>query len=456
MDYKNKKVLVCGIARSGIAAAFMLKKLGASVTVSDNKNADEIEIVGGLLELQNAGIKIIFGKNPDSDMLNDAEIIVLSPGIPSDTPFVLEAKQKGVKVISEIELAYSVCKAPVIAITGTNGKTTTTALTAEIFRSVYKKTEALGNIGNAFCSKALELTAEDYAVVEVSSFQLENIMDFKPKAGVVLNITPDHLDRHKTLDEYVKMKERIFENQDDNDFLILNSDDPICEIMAAKSKSKIIYFSQKKENIRGVYLKNNSIISNINGEHEIITGTGELKVVGRHLLEDVLACVATARCFGISVKNIADVLHSFNGVTHRLEYVAEINGVKFYNDSKATNPDAAIQGLTAMERPTVLICGGYDKNSDFSEWTALFNKKVKYAVMIGATADKIINSCESFDFYSYEKADSLEEAVKKCFAAAEPGDAVLLSPACASWGMFKDFEERGNKFKENIFKLKAV
>ena len=443
--YENKNVLVCGLARSGAAAAKLLSRLGARVTVCDLRNADQLQNEIGEL---NENIKIICGKNPDDVLLNETDLIILSPGIPSDAPFVTKAKNKKIRVISEIELAFSVCNAPVIAVTGTNGKTTTSVLTGKIFESKYE-TAVLGNVGEAFSKKAADISPNGVAVVETSSFQLENIETYKPKAAIILNITPDHLDRHKTLAEYVRIKKRIFEKQKEDDYLILNYDDPLCAQIAAEAKSKVIYFSNKTVLNEGVFLENGLIISNINGAREEIVSVDELMIRG-HLIDNALAACAAAVLFNVSVVKIADTLRGFKGVEHRLEYVAEINGVEYFNDSKATNPDAAIKGLSSMTRPVLLICGGSEKNLDFTEWTALFKNRVKKAFVIGETADKIIGACEKNNFFDYEKVKSLEEAVKKCVAAAEPGDAALLSPACASWDMFRDFEERGSEFKKFV------
>jgi len=444
MEFAGKNILVCGMARSGISAALLLKSQNAAVVAQDLKPREAL--YGAADELEKNGITVVTGIDP-SALSDKTDMIILSPGVPTDAPFLMTAAQKNIPVLSELELGFLFCAAPVIAITGTNGKTTTTALTGEIIKKKYRA-KILGNIGTAFTSEAINLTPDDAAVLEVSSFQLEHVNQFKPKVAVVLNITPDHLDRHKTIENYIAIKERVFKNQTSGDFLILNYDDPVCRGMAGKAASQTIFFSRARTLRRGVFIDGGSVVSNVDGEYVEIMKTDEIQIPGDHILEDILASCAAACCMGVPAGAIADAVRAFRGVAHRLEHVAVFNGVDYFNDSKATNPDAAIKGLAAMKRPVVLICGGYDKHIGFHDWTARFNEKVRLAVLMGATAEKIAAACEINNFHNYRTARSLKEAVEICAITARPGDAVLLSPACASWDMFRDFEERGQLFCE--------
>ncbi len=451
MDFKDKKIIVSGVAKSGIAAAVLLKKLGAFVTIQDSKPYEKLGDEPAKLEA--LGINLYLGKNPD-DIVKDNELIVVSPGVPCNLPFFDIAKKDNVPVWSEMELGYRLCRCPVIAITGTNGKTTTTSITGEIFKNMVSNTAVVGNIGVPFTEKVLELDYDSYAVAEVSSFQLETIHKFKPKAAAVLNITPDHLNRHKTVENYIAAKERIFENQDENDFLILNYDDEVCRKMSQKSKGKVIFFSYKKELHEGVYYSNECIYARLLGKDELIINVNELNILGSHNIENAMAATAIALCMNIPKSVIVKTLREFKAVAHRIEYVETINDIEFYNDSKGTNPDAAIKAIDAMKRKIILIGGGYDKGSDFSEWIKKFEGKVKYLVVIGEVADKIIDTAEKFNFKNYSKAASLKSAVELCYSKAKSGDCVLLSPACASWDMFDNYEQRGELFKKFVFELR--
>lgn len=451
MDFKDKKIIVSGVAKSGIAAAVLLKKLGAFVTIQDSKPYEKLGDEPAKLEA--LGINLYLGKNPD-DIVKDNELIIVSPGVPCNLPFFDIAKENNVPVWSEMELGYRLCRCPVIAITGTNGKTTTTSITGEIFKNMVSNTAVVGNIGVPFTEKVLELKEDSYAIAEVSSFQLETIHKFKPKAAAVLNITPDHLNRHKTVENYIAAKERIFENQDENDFLILNYDDEICRKMSQKAKGKVVFFSYKKELHEGVYYKNECIYARLLGKDELIINVNELNILGSHNIENAMAAVAIAICMNIPKSVIIKTLREFKAVAHRIEYVETINNIEFYNDSKGTNPDAAIKAIDAMKRKIILIGGGYDKGSDFSEWIKKFEGKVKYLVVIGEVADKIIDTAEKFNFKNYSKASSLKSAVELCYSKAKPGDCVLLSPACASWDMFDSYEQRGELFKKFVFELR--
>ena len=447
MDFKSKKVLVSGIGRSGIAAARLLKSKGAFVTIQDIK--DEAKLGKIVLELTNDGFELYLGRNP-IDILKNFDILVISPGIPIDSPFIERAKQLNIPVWGEIELAYTFTPCPITAITGTNGKTTTTALVGEIMLRKCKDTAVVGNIGVAYCEKVGALTPQSYVVAEISSFQLESIHEFHPKIAAVLNISEDHLNRHKTMEVYIGMKERIFGNQDEGDFLVLNYDDAVTRDMAARSRAKVIFFSRREQLEEGVFLDGEQIRAKLFGKDINVLNIHEMKIIGGHNIENALAATAMCLAAGVDAKDIAAGLREFKAVEHRLEYVADRNGVAYYNDSKATNVDSAIKSLEAISRPIVLIAGGSDKGSDYSEWVRLFRGRVKHLVVMGEVADKMCEICKTYDFEAFTKVNSLREAVAIAAEKAQKGDVVLLSPACASFDMFDDFEQRGRLFKEVV------
>lgn len=451
MNFENKKVLVSGVAKSGISAARLLKKLGAIVTIQDAKSREELGDV--INELEKEGILLYLGKNPD-DIIEQNELLVMSPGVPTDLPFVEKAREKGIKVIGEIELAYYFCKANIIGITGTNGKTTTTTLVGEICKEYFKKTYVVGNIGNPFADITLETEKEDIVVAELSSFQLESIVEFKPKVSAVLNITPDHLNRHHSLENYILAKERIFENQDENDFAILNYNDLATRNMAETTKAKVIYFAYNKVLESGIYSDEKSIFVNDFGIKEKVIDIDKLKILGSHNVENAMAAIGCCLSVGVPIEIIRDVLHKFTAVEHRIEYVKTVNGVEFYNDSKGTNPDASIKAIRAMRSPICLIAGGYDKGSDFKELVDEFKGRVKFVAIIGEVKEKIAETLKESGFENFSVVESFEDAIKICYKNAEKGECVLLSPACASWDMFSSYEERGEIFKEFVNGLK--
>lgn len=450
MDFKDKKVLVSGIAKSGISAAGLLKKLGADVTVQDAKTEDKLGDVTD--ELRSQGFKLYLGANPD-DIIEDMDILVMSPGVPADLPFVNRAREKNIPVIGEIELAYMFCKSPVIGITGTNGKTTTTTLAGDICRAYFENTFVVGNIGNPFADVTLETKDDGVVVAELSSFQLETINEFKPKVSAVLNITPDHLNRHHTLENYIAAKERVFENQDESNFCILNYNDETTRKMADKTRADVIFFSRGGKNTEGIYSDEKSIYINALGYKEKVVDIDELKILGGHNVENAMAAIGCCAAIGVPLDIIRKVLKEFTAVEHRIEYVTTINDIEFYNDSKGTNPDASIKAVEAMKRPICIIAGGYDKGSDFTEWIDTFKGRVKFVAVIGAVKDKITDTLDKAGFTNYKTADTFEEAIDLCYKNAVPGDCVLLSPACASWDMFKSYEQRGEIFKEYVKKL---
>lgn len=447
MEYNGKKALVCGMARSGIAAAKLLNRLGARVTLQDMKKREEIS--ADVLALEGEGIVLYTGANPD-EIACAQDLIVLSPGIPCDLPFIAAAEKVGIEVISEVELAYRLTPCPITAITGTNGKTTTTTLTGEIMKTAYSGTAVVGNIGIPYSEEVGRLTEKDWVVAEISSFQMEKAKEFHPHISAVLNITPDHLNRHKTMDVYIAMKERVFAKQTAADFCILNHGDEICRKMADKTAAKVFFFDSSETLAEGIYLDGDAIEVRWGAINETLIHVDELQILGVHNYENVMAAAAMGICAGIALDTIRAVLKGFAGVAHRIEYVATVDGVDYYNDSKGTNVDASIRAVLAMKKPIVLIGGGYDKGSSFDEWTKLFPGRVKHLVLIGVTAPKVRASAEKFGFTAISDCETFEEAVDLCREKAEDGDCVLLSPACASWGMFDNYEQRGDMFKEQV------
>ena len=452
MKDTEKYVLVCGMAKSGIAAAELLHSLGAHVTLQDQKQREELPAEA--LALEQAGIALYTGKNPD-EIACQQDFIVLSPGIPCDLPFIAAAEAAGVEVISEVELAYRYTPCPVTAITGTNGKTTTTTLTGEIMKAVRPHTAVVGNIGVPYSKKVMQLSEQDWVVAEISSFQLETADTFRPDVSGILNITEDHLNRHHTMEEYIRVKELIAANQTKEDYCILNYEDPVLREFAAGCGATVVFFSSVQRLEQGIFLEDGKILLRTKDQELEIVDTKDLKLLGQHNYENVMAASAMAYYAGVPVEIIRRAVTEFKAVAHRIEFVDEIQGVAYYNDSKGTNPDAAIKGIQAMNRPTLLIGGGYDKESSYEEWIEAFDGKVKYLVLIGQTREKIQETAHACGFMNTILADNLEEAVNICAQKAQKGDAVLLSPACASWGQFDNYEQRGDKFKEYVGRLKA-
>ena len=400
-----------------------------------------------------ADVEIILGELSD-EVLDRLELVVLSPGVPADLPVVLKMKEKEIPVWGEVKLAYRVGKGEVLAITGTNGKTTTTSLLGEIMKAYREDVQVVGNIGTAYTSVALDTTEDTVTVAEISSFQLETIEKFHPKASAITNITEDHLNRHHTMEEYIRVKERITENQTMEDVCVLNYEDEVLrafgEKLIGEQKVQVLFFSSLRALQDGIYCQDGTIWLAENGEREPVVRTDELKILGQHNYENVMTAVGMAYYAGVPMDVIRKAVCAFQGVEHRIEYVCEKNGVVYYNDSKGTNPDAAIKGIQAMNRPTLLIGGGFDKQSTYESWIRAFDGKVKYLVLIGETREKIAETARREGFHEILMAENLEEAVKICADKAEPGDAVLLSPACASWDQFDSYEQRGDLFKEYV------
>ena len=450
MVVAGKKVLVFGTGISGIGAVKLLEDHGAQIVLFDgNVKADADKIRERLRAESKA--EIIIGTLPE-DVIKELDLAVLSPGVPTDLPVVNAMRDAGIQIIGEVELAYSFGKGDVLAITGTNGKTTTTSLLGEIMKNYQEDVFIVGNIGNPYTVAADLMTESTIAVAEMSSFQLETIITFAPKVSAILNFTPDHLDRHHTMEAYVEAKKNIANNQTEDNWCVLNYEDPLTREFGENVKTQVLYFSSQHKLEKGIYLDNGNIIYK-NPEEIVVCHVDELQILGVHNYENVMAAVAMAAVYGVPMGVIRDTVKRFGGVAHRIEYVAEKNGVVYYNDSKGTNPDAAIKGIQAMNRKTVLLGGGYDKDSEYTEWIEAFDGKVKKLVLLGQTKEKIAKDAEKCGFHDYVFAESFEEAVMMAVGIAEPGEAVLLSPACASWGMFKNYEERGDKFKEIVNSL---
>ena len=451
MELQGKKVLVFGSGKSGIGASDLLAKVGAFPVIYDgNAETDKDAVVhktDGTYP-----VNVYAGELP-KEVQDSLDLVVLSPGVPTDLPLVKSFYEQGLPVWGEVELAYRVGDGEVLAITGTNGKTTTTALLGKIMQDARESVFVVGNIGTPYTSKALEMKQNSVTVAEISSFQLETIDEFAPKVSAILNITEDHLNRHHTMEEYIRVKELITENQGTEDVCVLNYEDEVLREFGKHLTPRVVYFSSGRKLDEGIYLDGNKIILK-DGEKEIeVVKTEDLKLLGKHNFENVMAAVAMAYYDGVSLDSIRKSICEFTAVAHRIEYVTEKKGVVYYNDSKGTNPDAAIKGIQAMNRPTLLIGGGYDKQSGYDEWIEALDGKVRYLVLIGQTKEKIKEAAEKHGFHDIILCEDLKEAVKVCEEKAQPGDAVLLSPACASWGQFDNYEQRGDMFKEYVRNL---
>ena len=452
MELKGQKVLVVGSGKSGIGAARLLGKAGALPILFDSNdrlNKEELSEKTGAVP----GIEIILGEVPD-ERKKEITLVVISPGVPVDSPMLEEYRQRDIPIWGEIELAYAFSRGRVVAITGTNGKTTTTTLVGQIMNAYYQSVYVVGNIGNPYTDVALETKPETVTVAEISSFQLETIHTFKPAVSAILNITPDHLNRHHTMECYVETKEAIAGNQTKEDTCVLNYEDAYTKDFGSRCPAKVVFFSSKRKLENGIYLDGEEIILSENGKEQHLMNIHEMNLVGMCNVENVMAAIAISRAMEVPIDIILNTVRQFKAVEHRIEFVATKNGVDYYNDSKGTNPDAAIQGIRAMSKPTILIGGGYDKQSEYDEWIEAFDGKVKTFVLIGQTREKIAECARKHGVTNIILADTFEEAFDICVKQAAPGDAVLLSPACASWGMFPNYEERGRIFKEYVHNLK--
>lgn len=449
-DFEGKSVLVVGSGKSGIGACKLLLKVGARPIMFDGNPELDIDAV----KENNPEVSDIdfILENVPEELFGSLFMAVISPGVPIDSPLVLEFKSKNIPVWGEIELGYCFFHGKLVGITGTNGKTTTTTLVGDIMKAYSSKDNVfvVGNIGNPFTDVCLDTNDNSISVAEISSFQLETAYEFKPDVSAVLNITPDHLNRHHTMACYAETKEKIAANETKNETCVLNYEDPILREYAAKCPAKVKFFSSKRMLEDGIYLSGDDIVLNEKGFTQVLMNIHDMNLVGMCNVENVMAAILISKAMGVPMDIILSTVKSFKAVEHRIEFVATKNGVDYYNDSKGTNPDAAIQGIRAMAKPTVLIGGGYDKMSEYDEWIEAFDNKVKCFVLIGQTKEKIAECAKAHGIANVIMADTFEEAFNICVKEAKEGDAVLLSPACASWGMFPNYEVRGQMFKDMV------
>lgn len=442
MNLHGKKVVVVGLGKSGIAAYELLKEMEAQVCLYDGKED---------LDTSGYDVPVYLGVIPE-DVLQGLDCAVFSPGVPLTIPVAEAVKAQGIPIIGEIELAYLCEKGSVIGITGTNGKTTTTTLAGEIMRDFNDQTFVVGNIGNPYTKEVMKSTGQSVTVAEISSFQLETVDTFCPKVSAILNISPDHLNRHGTMENYIDAKFDITKNQTKEELCVLNYEDEVLRRRAKQLSCRVAFFSSKRVLTEGLYQDTEkNIVDGRTGE--ILMNMSDSNLPGDHNCENIMAAILMTRELGVPMKQILQTVKNFQAVEHRVEFVKTIKGVDYYNDSKGTNPDAAIKGIQSMSRPTILIGGGYDKGGEFDTWIRAFGGKVKRLLLMGETAQKIAGTAEQLGFHDHEYVSSLEEAVKRAAELAENGDAVLLSPACASWDMFDSYEQRGNLFKEYVRNL---
>ena len=452
MNLEGKKVLVVGAGVSGISAVKALSKLKADIAISDSKN--ESELIDEIEILKNYKAELFFGgKNIN---LDDIDLILKSPGVPPNIAVLENAKRRNIEILTDIELAFRISNSRFICITGTNGKTTSTVLSGQLFKLAFNKVHIVGNVGVGILSKIDELLDEESIfIIEASSFQLENTEYFKPKVALITNVTPDHLDWHGNFENYYKAKFKIFSNQDKDDYTILNYDDELLrKIGRENKKSNTIFFSRKTALSEGIYVKDDEIISTIGGSHSVMS-ISDIRLPGKHNLENIMGVIAIAEAMKIDSDTISKAIKDFNGVEHRLEYVDEFNGVKFYNDSKGTNVDSTVTAIRGLEGPINLIAGGKDKGGEFHDLIDSFDGKIDNLILIGETASKIEKTAEEKDFHNIYRVNNMKEAVKIAYDLSKSGHTVLLSPACASWDMYKSYEIRGKDFKDNVISLKG-
>ena len=447
----GEKCLVIGSGLSGIGSAGLLEHMGAEVVLYDSCENLTEEALRAKLPKESRAV-CITGELPE-EVLKSTGTVVLSPGVPTDIPLVNSLREKGAAIIGEIELGFLQEKGRVAAITGTNGKTTTTTLVGEIMKAYLgeSRTFVVGNIGNPYTSECLKTAADTVTVGEISSFQLESVRSFHPAVSAILNITPDHLNRHHTMEAYVAAKERIAVNQTENDICVLNYDNEYTYNFKDRCPARTVFFSSARRLEEGYYLQGDTVMKAFGGREEALLDIHrDMNLVGLCNVENVMAAIAVAEGMGVPMDTILKVVRTFRAVEHRIEFVAAKGGVDYYNDSKGTNPDAAIQGIRAMQKPTILSGGGYDKQSEYDAWIESFDGKVKWLVLIGQTREKIAECARKHGMDRIRFADTFEECLKLCTELAQNGDAVLLSPACASWGMFPNYEVRGQMFKEYV------
>ncbi len=450
MDFTNKKVLVVGIGLSGISACKLLHKVSAKVTISDSKKLEHINF--DLSEINELGIEIMAGENPDSRIL-DFDVVVLSPSVPLSVPFVQKAIANNILVMPEIELGFNILKGKIIGITGTNGKTTTTNLIYTIFKEVFTSVFETGNIGKPVCDYALSSNDDSYFVTELSSYMLETVKDFKVKTAIVLNLTEDHMLRHKTMENYKNAKMNIMNNQTKDDNVILCLDDEYTKEMQSYATGKVHFFTVTDNQNASMYIKDGCIYNNMFSKNEKFLKLSDIKILGVHNLYNIMAASICSILEGIEIEVITNVIKKYMGVEHRIEFVKEINGVTYYNDSKGTNVDATLCAIDAMVRPTILIAGGDEKNVSLDELVYKIKDKVKFCIFVGKTKDKLKDLCIENGYNDFVVVNTYEECVNFAFEKAQSGECVLLSPACASFDMFANYEQRGKCFKELVLKL---
>lgn len=451
-NYKNKKVLVVGMARSGVAAAKLLHKAGAKVVINDNKTAEQLG--DALLPLNGLDIEYALGC-PAGECLDGIDAMIISPGIPDTAGFVVKAKTMGIYVTGELEMAYQLSSGNMVAITGTNGKTTTVSLLGEIFRNAGRTTHVVGNIGYPYSAAGFDSVDSDMFVCEVSSFQMETAETFHPRCGALLNITEDHLNRHGTMECYAQTKMRMFQNMTEADVAVFNADDPALVPYIPQVKAQVMLFSRKAEVENGAFVRDGVIMTRWNGVETAVCPADELYIPGPHNLENALAAACMATACGVDANVIVHTFRTFTGVEHRIEFVRELEGVRYINDSKGTNVDSTIKAIQTMNRPTAIILGGYDKHCDFTPMVKemLASEFIREAVLIGVTADQIERQCRENGYVNLHRAATLQDAIDQCRALSAEGWNVLLSPACASFDMFPDYEARGRIFKELVNEL---
>lgn len=451
--YAGKKILVIGAGLSGVGSVHLACEIGAKpILLEQNEQKKESEIRSGLHESDRQRCDIVIGKLSNEQM-EQLTLCVPSPVVALDTPFMDDLRNRGVEIISEVEFAFRFAKGKLLAITGTNGKTTTTSLVYAIMKSVCKKVFLVGNIGFSYAERAMETDDESVTVAEISSFQLEAVQAFHADVSAILNITPDHLNRHHTMENYIGCKEQIARNESKEDTCVLNRDNVYTWKFAKECPAHTVLFSSQEKLENGLFLDGDQIILAKDGKSECFMRFSESTLVGICNAENIMAAIAICLAAGVEKEQMLPVIRQFRAVPHRIEYVATKGGVSYYNDSKATNPDAAIQGIRAMDVPTILIAGGYDKGNSYDDWIKEAKPKVKELVLIGQTAPQIAACAQKYGIKSLYFAETFDEALKHCTEIAKEGDAVLLSPACASWGMFENYEQRGDLFKEYVNQL---
>jgi UDP-N-acetylmuramoylalanine--D-glutamate ligase len=451
MQFTGKKILVLGAGISGISVACVLQNRGAQVTLSDSKSAESLKNKD-FSALHECGVLLALGHQGE-ELLQDIDWVVVSPGISIDIPLIKIAKTKNIEVMSEIEVAYQLCTAPILAITGTNGKTTTTTLIGEMVKTTDRNVVVGGNIGLALSQEVAEVGDNGIVVAEISSFQLEGSINFRPRVAAILNITPDHLDRHHSLENYIAMKERIFANQTKDDYIVLNYDDLTVREMANKVPSKVFFFSRQVELTSGIFVKDGMIILKWQGKTYIVCPVSKIQIKGGHNIENALAACGVAFFAGVTLIDMVQTLFKFTGVEHRIEKVSTIDGVTYYNDSKATNPESSIKALEAFDQPIILIAGGRDKNTDLTVFMTLIKEKVTHLILLGEAKTRFEITAMEHGVSHIHIVDSLSEAVKLAHQVAKESQVVLLSPACASYDMFTSYEERGTIFKQLVCEL---